>query len=130
MPGGRVPKNTRNDPGNKPDKGLEGRGQHHIVPPAPTPKPVGPASIAGMEKFEPVAFDQVAGGPGNQNAKHGGHGHNSGTVDAGFAKESRGIKDASGLFAAQKGHSPTRSPGKTTPTDRATREKLATAEGG
>jgi hypothetical protein len=130
MPGGRVPKNTRNDPGNKPDKGLEGGGQHHIAPPGPTPKPAGPASIAGMEKFEPVAFDQVAGGPGNAAAGHGGHGKGTGAVDAGFAKESRGIHDASGLFAAQKGHSPKRSAGTKTPTDMETRRKLSVAEGG
>jgi hypothetical protein len=34
------------------------------------------------------------------------------------------------LFAAQTGNSPKRSAGTKTPTDRATREKLATAEGG
>jgi hypothetical protein len=95
-----------------------------------TPDTLGTLQRDATKKFEAVAFDQVAGGPGNAHAGHGGHGTNTGTVDAGFAKESRGIKDASGLFAAQKGHSPKRGPGTKTPTDMATRRKLSEAEGG
>jgi hypothetical protein len=70
--------------------------------------------IGGASKFEPVPFDQVAGGPGNANAGHGGHGTNSGAVDAGFAKASRGMREVN--FAAVRGHGVAkRSPGKSTP---------------
>jgi hypothetical protein len=96
----------------------------------PTPKKVGPASVGGAEKFEAIPFDQVAGGPGNANAGHGGHGKNTGAISAAAQKESRGIVEQAGMFVAAKGNSPKRSAGTKTPTDRATREKLATAEGG
>jgi hypothetical protein len=131
MPGGRIPKTTRNDPGNNPDKGLEGRGQHHAPQPSPTPKPVGPASVAGAEKFEEVSFAAVAANPRSGNSLHAGapDGGGSGPSFSAQAK-SRGIVEQGNLFMSQKGHSPKRSAGTTTPTDRATREKLATAEGG
>jgi hypothetical protein len=128
MPGGRVPKQTRNDPGNKPDKGLEGRGQRHIAPPGPKPTLATDASrtIAGVEKFEAVDFSAVRGGAGQvMNTQHKGHGSGSGGPQPSAQKESRGIKDASGLFAAQKGHSAKRSSGRSTkPSDI---DKLKTA---
>ena len=128
MPGGRVPKTTRNDPGNAPDKGLAGRGQHHISQPGPTLVKHGPATVAGVEKFEQGNFAAVRGGAGQtQNTKHGGHGKDSGGPDLAFAKEPRAHNDASALFAAQKGHSPKRSAGQKTGTDIGTARRLSTS---
>jgi hypothetical protein len=131
MPGGRVPKYTRNDPGNKPDKGLEGGGQHHIAQPAPTPKPVGPASIAGMEKFEqPVSYAAIRANKAGSSLHSGAPDDGGPPGDFSSVKDSRGIVEQAGMFSAAAGNSPKRSAGKTTPTDMATRRKLSTAEGG
>jgi hypothetical protein len=129
MPGGRIPKVTRNDPGDMPDKGLVGRGQHHIAQPGPKPtmsRDTDQPFKAGA-KFEPVPFDQVAGGPGNAHAGHGGHGKGTGAVSLADKAAARGHNDASSMFAAQKGHSPKRSAGKKTGTDEKTARDLSTA---
>jgi len=112
-------------------KGQQDQGTGSGADIGPKLSKVGPATVAGMEKWEPVAFDQVRGGAGQvENTAHKGHGSGSGGPKPSAQKEARGHKDASALFTAQSGRSPKRSAGKTTPTDRATREKLATAEGG
>jgi hypothetical protein len=80
----------------------------------------------GAEKFEAVPFDQVAGGPGNANAGHGGHGKNSGAVNLSDKAAARGHHEVN--FASVRGHGVAkRGPGKTTPTDEETRRKLSTA---
>jgi hypothetical protein len=81
-----------------------------------TPDSLGTLQRDASKKFEqPVSFDSTAGGPGNANAGHGGHGHNTGVGNFSAQKEARGHKDASGLFMAQSGHAPKRSAGKVTP---------------
>jgi hypothetical protein len=116
MPGGRVPKSTRNDPGNKPDKGLEGGGQHHIAPPGPKPSKVGPASVMGEEKFEGKPYDQVVANKREGSSQHSGAPDGSGPGPS-FAAQaaSRGIIDKGSMFSSVSGHGkPKRSAGRKT----------------
>src|SRR4051812_18201145 len=77
----------------------------------PYPAPAGsPAS-----QFEGVNFDQVRAYKAGQSQHSGAPDGGGGGPSFGAQGSARGHQDAAGLFAAQKGHAPKRSPGKVSP---------------
>jgi hypothetical protein len=96
-----------------------------------TPDSLGTLQKDATKKFEqPVSYAAIRANKAGSSLHAGAPDDGGPPGDFSSVKESRGIVEQAGMFSAAAGNSPKRSAGTKTPTDRATREKLATAEGG